>query len=147
MPALSDVQRFLGDEHGLMVVTTMQADGRPLSSVVNGAVTAHPVSQRSCVAFVSSGRAARLIHIRRGSFVTVAVRRGWQWVGVTGPADIVGPDDPIAEPGGPDLTSLLRAVFAAAGGTHDDLDEYDRVMRAERRACVFVLPERIVGDV
>jgi hypothetical protein len=58
---------------------------------------------------------------------------------------IVGLD----EPGGADpeeLRVLLRDVFSAAGGTHDDWDEYDRVMHTERRAAVLVTPERITGN-
>lgn len=31
---------------------------------------------------------------------------------------------------------------SAAGGTHEDFDEYDRVMAAERRAAVLVRPTR-----
>jgi hypothetical protein len=59
---------------------------------------------------------------------------------------IAGPDD--LSPGvAPDqLPALLRRVFAAAGGTHDDWDEYDRVMVADRRAAVFVKPDRITGN-
>jgi len=37
-------------------------------------------------------------------------------------------------------------VFTSAGGTHDDWDEYDRVMAAEGRVAVFVQPERIVSN-
>ncbi len=40
------------------------------------------------------------------------------------------------------LPGLLRDVFAAAGGTHADWDEFDRVMAAERRAAVLVEPTR-----
>ncbi|MDH5291862.1 MAG: hypothetical protein OEY41_17845, partial [Acidimicrobiia bacterium] len=49
-------------------------------------------------------------------------------------------------PAGQELGPLLRAVFAAAGGTHDDWDEFDRVMAAENRIAVFVIPERITGQ-
>ena len=35
--------------------------------------------------------------------------------------------------------------FAAAGGSHEDWDEYDRVMAAEHRTAVFVHPTRITG--
>ena len=37
--------------------------------------------------------------------------------------------------------------FSAAGGTHDDWDEFDRVMKDERRAAVLVAPERVYGRV
>lgn len=145
MPDLDDVRSFLADEHGLAVVSTVQSDGRVLSSVVNAGVTADPASGADVVAFVSRGSAARLTHIRRGSEVTVAVRRGWQWVAVTGPATIVGPDEP-GQFDAEGIRVLLRDVFTAAGGTHDDWDEYDRVMREERRAAVFVAPDRILDN-
>jgi hypothetical protein len=40
----------------------------------------------------------------------------------------------------------LRQVFRAAGGTHDDWDEYDRVMAADRRAAVLVTPQRVLTN-
>jgi len=40
---------------------------------------------------------------------------------------------------------LLRDIFTAAGGTHDDWDEYDRVMANERRVAVLVERERTYG--
>jgi hypothetical protein len=47
---------------------------------------------------------------------------------------------------GVDLPELLRAVFRAAGGTHDDWDEYDRVMAAEGRVAVLVTPARVMTN-
>jgi len=44
------------------------------------------------------------------------------------------------------LRLALRAVFVAAGGTHDDWDEYDRAMAAERRTIVFVSPDRVYSN-
>ena len=41
------------------------------------------------------------------------------------------------------LRLLLRDVFEAAGGTHEDYAEYDRVVAAERRVAVLVTPSRI----
>ena len=43
------------------------------------------------------------------------------------------------------MLQLIRDVFISAGGTHQDWDEYDRVMAAERRAAVFIHPTRITG--
>jgi hypothetical protein len=37
-------------------------------------------------------------------------------------------------------------VFSAAGGTHADWDEYDRVMDRERRAVVLVTPARVYSN-
>lgn len=146
MSEITEIIDFLADENGLATVSTTQADGRVLSSVANCGVMDHPVSGEPCVALVSMGGAARLTHIRRGSQVTIAIRRGWQWRSVTGPADIVGPDDPTDGIDGDSLRLLLRDVFQAAGGTHDDFDEYDRAMAAERRAAVFVAPDRILSN-
>ncbi len=151
MPSIDDVRRFLTEEHGLVVVSTVQGDGRVLSSVVNAGVMDHPLTGVPVVAFVSAGRAARNGHIRRGSEVTVVARRGWRWVGVTGPATLIGPDEPAdgasrADIDGEQVRVLLREVFEAAGGTHDDWDEYDRVMATERRVAVFVAADRIIGN-
>ena len=109
-------------------------------------MTDHPITGVPCVAFVSAGGAARLDHVRRGSQVTIAIRRDWTWRSITGPADLIGPGD---LPDGIDaeaLRLLLREVFQAASGTHDDFDEYDRVMSNEGRVAVFVVPERILGN-
>lgn len=146
MPDMNDVTRFLADETGLATISTVQADGRVLSSIANCGVIDHPLTGSPCVALVSVGGAARLGHIRRGSQVTVAIRRGWQWVGVTGPADLIGPDDPADGVDTEALRLLLRQIYAAAGGVHDDLDEYDRAMAAQKRTAVLVAPDRIIGN-
>jgi PPOX class probable F420-dependent enzyme len=139
------VRSMLSQEHGLAVVSTTQSDGRVLSSVVNCGVIDHPITGDRCVAFVSMGRAARVGHIRRGSEVTVLVRRDWKWISVTGPADVIGPDDLRPGIDHEAVRLLLRDVFRAAGGTHDDFDEYDRAMAEDARLAVFVAPERILG--
>ena len=94
--------------------------------------------------------ARKLVHIRAGRKVTVAVHNRWEWVAATGSAQIFGPDDPL--PGDPvdgfdtaPVPALLRSVFQSAGGTHDDWDAYDRVMCEEHRAAVFVLLDRLYG--
>ena len=143
---IEEVRAYLAKENGLTIVSTSQADERVLSSVVNCGVIDHPITGVPCVALVSVGGAARLNHVRRGSQVTIANRRGWTWRSVTGPADLIGPDN---LPDGIDaeaLRILLREVFQAAGGTHDDLGEYDRVMADEGRVAVLVSPDRILGN-
>ena len=117
-----------------------------LSSVVNGGLFTDPTNGSDALAFVSAGNAARLGHVRNGSEITMITRRGWRWVGVTGPATVVGPDDPADGFDAERIRVLLRDVFTAAGGTHDDWEEYDRAMLAERRAAVFVAPNRILGN-
>ena len=44
------------------------------------------------------------------------------------------------------LRLLLREIFTAAGGTHDDWDGYDTVMARERRTAVLVTPERVYSS-
>src|SRR4029453_876433 len=72
----------------------------------------------------------------------IAARAGWRWAAVEGHAEIVGPDDPNPDIDDERRRLLLRDIFRAAGGTHDDWDTYDRVMADERRAAVLLSPRR-----
>jgi hypothetical protein len=73
----------------------------------------------------------------------VVLRAGGQWAAVEGPAELSGPDDPLDGVGAGRLRLLLREIFSAAGGTHEDFAEYDRVMAAERRTAILVTPARL----
>lgn len=128
-------------DHGLCVVTTLRPDNTIQASVVNAGVMAHPVTGAPVVAFVAAGR-RKLVHLRANPTITLVVRSGWQWAAVEGTAEIIGPEDPHTGIDDDRLRVLLRDVFEAAGGTHDDWDAYDRVMREERRAVVLVTPTR-----
>ena len=146
MGSIDDVQRFLSLENGLATVSTTQIDGGILSSVVNCGAIPHPITQDLCVAFVSVGEAARLKHIERGSKVTIAVRREWKWISVSGKATLLGPGN-LPETFDTELLRLLlREVFIAAGGTHDNFEEYDNVMASEKRVVVCVEIGRILGN-
>jgi hypothetical protein len=59
---------------------------------------------------------------------------------------LTGPDDPQPGVDAEALRLLLREIFAAAGGTHDDWAEYDRVMRDQRRTAVLITPTRVYGN-
>jgi PPOX class probable F420-dependent enzyme len=146
VPTLDTVRSFLAEEHGLAVVSTVQADGAVLSTVVNCGVIDHPVTHEPRVAFVSLGGAARLRHILRGSPVTIAIRRGWNWVAVTGGAELIGPHDTAFALDTDRIRTLLRDVYTAAGGEHDDWDTYDQTMRDQARTAVLVNPDRIRGN-
>ena len=132
-------------DHGLVVVSTARADGTIQSSVVNAGVIDHPRTGERVVALVSAGSSLRLANLRARPRATVVIRAGWQWAGVEGPVALAGPDDPLDGIDADRLRLLLREVFAAAGGSHDDWDEYDRVMASERRVAVLVAPERTYG--
>lgn len=146
MSTIEAVGAMLAEETGLAVISTTQSDGRVLSSVTNCGVIEHPVTGEVRLAFVSIAGAARLGHIRRGAPVTVAIRRGWKWLSVTGQAELIGPEQRPHTIDDEALRLLLREIFHAAGGTHEDLDEYDRAMADEQRVAVLVTPERILGN-
>lgn len=147
LASLETVRSFLAEEDGLAVVSTVQADGAVLSTVTNCGVIDHPVTDEPRVAFVSLGGAARLRHIRNGSPVTAAIRRGWNWVGVTGEAELIGPSDNAFELDPDRIRLLLRGIFTAAGGQHDDWETYDRTMRDQARTAVLITPTRIIGNI
>jgi hypothetical protein len=65
------------------------------------------------------------------------LRAGWQWAAVEGPAELADPDDPDDGVDTERLRLLLREIFTAAGGTHDDFDAWDRAMAAERRPAIL----------
>jgi PPOX class probable F420-dependent enzyme len=142
---LSDVAGLAAEDRYLAVVATTRADGTVQASVVNAGILAHPLSAQQVVAFVTYGK-AKLANLRRLPQATVVFRSGWRWAAVEGRCTIIGPDDPLPgfDPDG--LPALLRAVFQVAGGSHDDWDTYDRVMREERRAAVLVSPDRIYSN-
>jgi hypothetical protein len=67
--------------------------------------------------------------------------------GRRGRADqLAGPDDPLEGIDAQRRRVLLREIFSAAGGTHDNWDEYDGVIAQDRRVAVLVDPERIYGN-
>lgn len=129
-------------EHWLAVLVTT-GRGAPSVSLVNAGVLPHPSTGAPTVAFVARGGTAKLANLRKDPRATLVFRSGWEWVAVRGPVELAGPDDPLA---GVDLRRLLRDVYAAAGGEHHDLDEYDRVMAAERRTAVLLRPERFTSN-
>jgi len=65
---------------------------------------------------------------------------------VEGSTELAGPDDHLEGVDGEGLRTLLRSIFVAAGGMHDNWDECDRVMADERRVAVLVHPQRTYGS-
>jgi PPOX class probable F420-dependent enzyme len=146
MTDLSHVADLVALDHGLSVIVTLRPDDTPQTSVVNAGVMTHPVTGGRVVAFVAAGRARKLVHLRADPTITVVVRAGWQWAAVEGTAELIGPDDPHPDVDDERLRVLLREVFTAAGGTHDDWEAYDTVMREERRTAVVVTPTRVYSN-
>lgn len=146
MTDLADFTALVAGDHGLAVVSTLRDDNSIQSSVVNAGVLAHPVTGERVVAFVSQGSARRLGNLRARPRATVVLRVGWQWAAAEGAVQLCGPDDPVAGVDKERLRVLLREIFTAAGGTHDDWDTYDATMAAERRTAVFVTPERVYSN-
>jgi PPOX class probable F420-dependent enzyme len=138
--------RLAGRDRGLAVVSTTRADGTVQSSLVNAGVLDHPVSGEPVVGLVVRGDARKLANLRRRPRATVVAHAAYEWVAVEGEVELVGPDDPSAGIDAEGLRRLLRAVFVAAGGSHDDWDEFDRVMREERRTVVLVHPARVYSN-
>jgi len=145
MTTLDDAAQLGEKEHGLAVISTSRADGTIQSSVVNAGVMRNPLTQQPNLAFVSYGK-VKLANLRTRPPLTATFRSGWQWVAVEGLAQLVGPDDPSPEIDTERLRLLLREAFTAAGGHHDNWEEYDRVMVEQRRTLVLIEPVRIYSN-
>ena len=145
MTTLDEAVGLAAAESGLAVVSTVRKDGSVQASLINAGVVAHPVSGEPSLAFVTYGR-VKLANLRARPPIAVTFRDGWRWATVEGTAELAGPDD--AQPWLTDdgLRSLLREVFTAAGGHHDDWAEYDRVMAEQRRTVVLIAPGRVYSN-
>ncbi|MCP9275101.1 TIGR03618 family F420-dependent PPOX class oxidoreductase [Mycolicibacterium arenosum] len=146
MTELADAVALAADESGLAVVSTVRADGSVQASLVNVGPIAHPATGAPALAFVTYGR-VKLANLRARPHIAVTYRRGWQWATVEGTAELAGPADPQPWLADVDaLRLLLREVFTAAGGTHDDWDTYDRVMAEQGRTVVVIAPTRVYSN-
>ena len=146
MTTLHDAVSLAAGESGLAVVSTVRADGTVQASLVNVGLLPHPNSGQPSLGFTTYGK-VKLANLRARPQLAITFRNGWLWATVEGRAELVGPDDPqpwLAEPDR--LRLLLREVFTAAGGTHDNWPEYDQVMAKERRAVVLIEPTRVYSN-
>ena len=144
MANLDDVEHLAAGDSYLAVFTVARPNGRVQASVVNAGVVADPVDGAPGVAAVVGGGTRKLELLRRVGQATLVFKTGWQWVAVSGPVRLVGPEDGTEL--GLHVPSLIRSVFQAAGGTHEDWETFDRVMAAERRCAVFVRADRITSN-
>jgi len=142
MTTLAEAWELSRKDSGLAVVSTLRADQTIQASLVNTGIITR---DEPVLGFVTYGK-VKLANLRQRPQVTAAFRAGWQWAAVEGLATLAGPDDPQPGVDPEALRLLLREIFAAAGGTHDDWTEYDRVMREQRRTAVLITPTRVYGN-
>lgn len=146
MTTLDEAVALAQADRGLAVVSTLRADNTIQASLINAGILAHPATGEPVLAFVTYGR-VKLANLRARPAVTLTFRNGWQWATVEGHAELAGPDD---EPGwldGPEqLRLLLREVFTACGGTHDNWADYDQTMVEQGRVAVLVAPTRVYSN-
>ncbi|HEY0228135.1 MAG TPA: TIGR03618 family F420-dependent PPOX class oxidoreductase [Mycobacterium sp.] len=146
MTTLNDAVALAAVESGLAVISTVRADQTVQASLVNVGLLPHPATGESVLGFTTYGK-VKLANLRARPQLAVTFRNGWQWATVEGHAELAGPQDPQTWLADPDqLRLLLRDVFTAAGGTHDDWDTYDRVMADEQRAVVLIAPTRVYSN-
>ena len=146
MAALRDAVSLASGDSGLAVVSTVRADRTVQASLVNTGLLTHPATGELVLGFVTYGR-VKLGNLRLRPHLALTFRSGWKWATVEGTAELAGPHD--AQDWLRDseqLRLLLREVFTACGGTHDDWDEYDRVMAEQGRTAVLITPTRVYGN-
>ena len=145
MTTLHEAAALARGESGLAVVSTLRGDNTIQASLVNAGVLPHPDGGDPVLAFVTYGR-VKLANLRARPQLAVTFRSGWQWATVEGTATLAGPHDPQPWLDNERLRLLLRDVFTAAGGTHDDWDTYDRTMAEQGRTAVLIAPTRVYSN-
>ena len=137
---------MIAGNQGLVVVSTPREDGTVASSVVNAGVLPHPVTGQTVVGMVIRGGTRKLDRLRKHPYANVVARSGWEWAAAEGRVELAGPDDPMPGVDAERVRLLLREIFTAAGGTHEDFGTYVRVMLQERRTAALVYPERVYSN-
>ena len=121
-------------DRGLVVISTLRSNGTIQASLVNAGVIAHPATGETVLGLVTAGKIKLAnLHARPPSDRNLP-RRLAVGGGRRARRDH-RPDDPQPWLDAEDLRQLRREIFAAAGGEHDNWDEYDRTMAEERRAA------------
>ncbi len=144
MADLELVNRLAGADHHLAVFTTARLDGTVHASVVNAGLIEDPIDGHPGVGAVVYGASRKLNLLRQSGTASVVFKSGFEWVALAGPVRLIGPDD--GTDFGLDVPAVIRSVFRAAGGTHADWDEFDRIMAEERRCAVFVGSAKITTN-
>jgi hypothetical protein len=144
MTDLGDVARLAAAGRHLAVFAVARPDGAVHASLVSAGVMEDPVDGSPGVAAVLGGGTRKLALVRHSGLATLVFTHGFDWAAVSGAVRLVGPDD--GSDLGLDVPGIIRSVFVAAGGSHEDWAEFDRVMAAERRCAVFVRAGSIAAN-
>ena len=144
MATLDLVDRLAAADRHLAVFTVARPGGTVHASVVSAGIIVDPVDGSPGVAAVVGGGSRKLGLVRAVGRATLVFKDGWEWAAVSGPVRLVGPDD--GSDLGLDVPETIRSVFKAAGGSHEDWAEFDRVMAEERRCAVFVRADAISSN-
>ena len=146
MTTLHEAVALASADSGLAVVSTLRADQTIQASLINAGILPHPGTGEPVLGFVTYGP-VKLANLRSRPQVAVTFRAGWQWATVEGTAELAGPDDAQDWLDGADqVRLLLREVFIACGGSHDNWGEYDRVMTEQRRTAGLITPTRVYSN-
>jgi hypothetical protein len=140
------VRRLAAAANHLAVVATTRGDATVHASLVSAGVLDDPITGRASIGIVVRGDARKLAYLRRTRRATTVFHSGPQWVAVEGPVRLAGPGDESDGISAAEVPSLLRAIFVAAGGTHEDWAEFDRVMAEQRRVAVLIEAARIMTN-
>jgi hypothetical protein len=144
MADLNDVTRLAAADHHLAVCAVARPNGSVQASLVSAGVMDDPIDGSPGVAFVAGGAARKLELLRQNGQATLVFQAGFDWVAVAGAVRLVGPDDGLEL--GLNGPQIIRSVFRAAGGDHEDWDEFDRVMAEDRRCAVFVRADSVTSN-
>jgi PPOX class probable F420-dependent enzyme len=145
MTSLQDLTSTARAAEFLAVVSTLRPDLTIQSSVVNAGVVQHPASGDDVVGFVTYGK-TKIANLRDRPQIAITFRAGIEWVSAEGDSELIGPDDLHAHVDADSLRLLLREIFTAADGHHDDWDDYDRTMAEQRRTAVLIRATRIYSN-
>jgi hypothetical protein len=140
---LEPFRDLVAGDHGLAVISIAAPSGVVHASVANAGVIELPGRDAPVVGVVIAGMSRKLKLLRDHPRAAATLRAGWLWSSVEGPVELVGPNDPHPDFDADQTRLLLREIFAAAGGHHDDWDTYDRVMAEEGRTAVLITPESV----
>lgn len=132
MPTLDDVTAML-KQQPYAVVSTIRPSGTIQNTLVNVGLYADGIG------FTTVGKSRKEVHLKLNPACTITIHNGPYWITVEGNARLYTWDNTDSET----MRQILRSLYVIAGGTHDDWETYDRVIRKEQRAAVVVVPERI----